>query len=47
MAMHADRGEQTLYQPRKRVFIAVLTVACLLILAAAFLLWYVPNVGLA
>jgi len=45
--MPAERGEQVLYQPRKRVFIAVLTVACLLILGLAFLLWYVPNVGLA
>jgi len=36
-----------LYQPRKRIFIAVLSVACLLVLGIAFLLWYVPNVGLS
>ncbi|PLY01211.1 MAG: hypothetical protein C0624_10950 [Desulfuromonas sp.] len=35
-----------LYQPRKRIFIAVLSVACLLLLGITFLLWYVPNVGL-
>ena len=40
-------SERLLYQPRKRVFIAVLTVACLLIMGLAFLLWYVPNVGLS
>jgi len=40
-------SEQDMYQPRKRVFIAVLTVACLLVLGVAFLLWYVPNVGLS
>jgi len=40
-------NEQRLDQPRKRVFIAVLTVACLLVLGVAFLLWYVPNVGLS
>ena len=40
-------SEQRLDQPRKRVFIAVLTVACLLVLGVAFLLWYVPNVGLS
>lgn len=37
----------TLDQPRKRLFILLLTVACGLVLLLAFLLWYVPSVGLA
>jgi len=40
-------GPPDLYQPRKRIFIAVLSVACLLVLGITFLLWYVPNVGLS
>ena len=35
------------YQPRKRVFIGLLAGACALVLLGAFLLWYVPSVGLA
>jgi len=34
------------YHPRKRLFIGLLGVACALVLAVAFLLWWVPNVGL-
>lgn len=33
-------------QPRKRLFIAMLTLACTLILTSAFLLWWVPSIGL-
>ena len=33
-------------QPRKRLFILLLGVACGLVLLLAFLLWYVPSVGL-
>jgi len=35
------------YRPRKRLFIGLLTVGCALVLAVAFLLWWVPSVGLA
>jgi len=35
------------YQPRKRLFIGLLAGACALVLAVAFLLWWVPSVGLA
>ncbi|MDT8419953.1 MAG: DUF116 domain-containing protein [Desulfuromonadales bacterium] len=33
-------------QPRKRLFILLLGVACGLVLLLAFLLWYVPSIGL-
>jgi len=33
-------------RPRKRLFIAVLCGACALVLLLAFLLWWVPSVGL-
>jgi uncharacterized protein len=33
-------------QPRKRLFIGLLMVACGLVLTVAFLLWWVPSVGL-
>jgi uncharacterized protein len=33
-------------QPRKRLFIGLLMVACTLVLTVAFLLWWVPSVGL-
>jgi uncharacterized protein len=33
-------------QPRKRLFIGLLVVACTLVLTVAFLLWWVPSVGL-
>lgn len=35
------------YQPRKRLFIGLLAVACTLVLGGGFLLWWVPSVGLA
>jgi hypothetical protein len=35
-----------LSRPRKRLFIAVLCGACALVLLLAFLLWWVPSVGL-
>ena len=38
---------EALYRPRKRLFIAVLCGACALVLLVAFLLWWVPSVGLA
>jgi hypothetical protein len=34
------------FQPRKRLFIGLLTIGCALVLVAAFLLWWVPSVGL-
>ncbi|RME38149.1 MAG: DUF116 domain-containing protein [Deltaproteobacteria bacterium] len=34
------------YQPRKRLFILLMGVAGLAIIALAFLLWYIPTVGL-
>jgi hypothetical protein len=40
-----DRTER--YQPRKRLFIGLLGVACALVLLVALLLWWVPSVGLA
>lgn len=33
-------------KPRKRLFIGLLFVACALVLGVAFLLWWVPSVGL-
>ena len=35
------------YRPRKRLFIGVLLLACLLVLVLAFLIWWIPSVGLA
>ncbi len=37
---------EALYRPRKRLFIAVLCGACALVLLVAFLLWWVPSIGL-
>ena len=34
------------FQPRKRLFIGLLTVACTCVLGLAFLLWWIPSVGL-
>jgi uncharacterized protein len=34
------------YQPRKRLFIGLLCLACSLILFFSFLLWWVPSIGL-
>jgi hypothetical protein len=36
----------TSYRPRKRLFIGVLCGACAVVLILAFLLWWVPSVGL-
>ncbi|MBW2451400.1 MAG: DUF116 domain-containing protein [Deltaproteobacteria bacterium] len=41
--MHTD----PIYRPRKRLFIGVLLFACLLVLVVAFLVWWIPSVGLA
>ena len=43
--MSPDSSAET-YQPRKRLFISLLTAACTLVLGLAFLLWWVPSVGL-
>lgn len=43
MSVAGNGGE---YQPRKRLFIGLLCVGCAVILAFAFLLWWVPSVGL-
>ena len=45
--MSTPSSPATPYQPRKRVFIGLLAGACALVLVGAFLLWYVPSVGLA
>ena len=45
--MHAAADPEALYRPRKRLFIGVLSAACTLVLVLAFLLWWVPSVGLA
>lgn len=37
---------ENIEQPRKRLFILLLGVACGLVLLVAFLLWWVPSVGL-
>lgn len=42
MAEHSEE----VFEPRKRLFIGLLTVGCALVLGAAFLLWWVPSVGL-
>ncbi len=34
------------FQPRKRLFIGLLTVACTCVLGLAFFLWWIPSVGL-
>lgn len=34
------------HQPRKRLFIGLLAAACSLVLGVAFLLWWIPSVGL-
>jgi len=39
-------ASDTLYRPRKRLFIGVLCGACAVVLVMAFLLWWVPTVGL-
>ena len=38
---------ETFSRPRKRVFIFLLLVTSLVLIAVAFLLWWVPYVGLA
>lgn len=45
--MSADSSSSENYQPRKRLFIGLLAAACTLVLGVAFLLWWVPSVGLA
>ncbi|AMV71048.1 DUF116 domain-containing protein [Desulfuromonas carbonis] len=45
--MDKSAANTPLQQPRKRVFIGLLAGACALVLVGAFLLWYVPSVGLA
>lgn len=39
-------ASDTLHRPRKRLFIGVLCGACAVVLVMAFLLWWVPTVGL-
>jgi hypothetical protein len=39
-------ASDTPYRPRKRLFIGVLCGACAVVLVMAFLLWWVPTVGL-
>ena len=37
---------EEVFEPRKRLFIGLLAGACALVLVVAFLLWWVPSVGL-
>jgi len=37
---------EEVFEPRKRLFIGLLAGACALVLVLAFLLWWVPSVGL-
>jgi len=39
-------ASDTLHRPRKRLFIGVLCGTCAVVLVMAFLLWWVPTVGL-
>ena len=39
-------AQEAIYRPRKRLFIGVLCAASALVLLLAFLLWWVPSVGL-
>jgi hypothetical protein len=41
-----DSASEETFRPRKRLFIGLLTGACALVLGVAFLLWWVPSVGL-
>ncbi len=45
--MSSPHSDSDVYQPRKRIFIALLGGACAFVLALAFLLWWVPSVGLS
>jgi hypothetical protein len=44
--MMPSASSEEKYQPRKRLFIGLLSAACTLVLVLAFLLWWVPSVGL-
>lgn len=44
--MAHDELNPELQQPRKRLFVGVLSTACAVILLGAFLLWWVPSIGL-
>ena len=44
MQARAEATEQ--FKPRKRLFIGLLMAACAAVLVLAFLLWWVPSVGL-
>ena len=39
-------GSEHIQQPRKRLFILLLAIGGMLVLGLAFLLWWVPSVGL-
>jgi len=41
-----SEGAETRYQPKKRLFIGLLGIACAVVLGIAFLLWWIPSVGL-
>lgn len=42
----SEPAVETPYQPRKRLFFSLLSLAGLLVVGWAFLLWWVPSVGL-
>jgi uncharacterized protein len=44
--LEMDASKKSIY-PRKRVFIALLLVSCVVMLVLAFALWWVPYVGLS
>jgi uncharacterized protein len=40
-------GEETRVPPRKRLFVALMGLTCLLIVGVIYLMWWIPNRGLA
>jgi len=48
VSQNEDEGEpKVLEQAKKRTFIFLLLISCVVLVAAAFLLWWVPYVGLS
>jgi uncharacterized protein len=47
MAAEAGEKDPNVDRPKKRIFIFLLLVSCVVLVGLAFLLWWVPYVGLA
>jgi hypothetical protein len=47
LAASRDKDDPNVDRPKKRVFIFLLLVSCVVLVGLAFLLWWVPYVGLA